>query len=49
MRDHPERKMTVLCGHTHSSGVARILDNLVVLTGGAQYGKPALQQVLEVE
>jgi predicted phosphodiesterase len=49
MRDHPDHSMTVLCGHTHSYGVARILDNLVVLTGGAQYGKPALQQVLDVE
>ena len=47
MRDHPDCKMTVLCGHTHSSGEAHILDNLVVLTGGAQYGKPALQQVMD--
>jgi len=49
MREHPEHRMTVLCGHTHSSRVAQILDNLVVLTGGAEYGKPALQQVLEIE
>jgi Icc-related predicted phosphoesterase len=48
MRNHPGHKMTVLCGHTHSSGTAQILDNLVVLTGGAQYGHPALQQILEV-
>jgi hypothetical protein len=41
--------MTVLCGHTHSSGEAQILPNLRVLTGGAVYGKPALQRVLEVE
>lgn len=49
MRAHPDRNMVVLCGHTHSPGFARILDNLVVLTGGAQYGVPALQQVLEPE
>jgi Icc protein len=48
VRERPGCRMTVLCGHTHSSGVAQILDNLVVLTGGAQYGKPTLQQVLEV-
>jgi Icc protein len=48
MRDRSDCRMTVLCGHTHSSGEARILENLVVLTGGAQYGKPALQRVLEV-
>jgi len=49
MSAHPNHTMTVLCGHTHSSGVARILPNLVVHTGGAQYGKPAIQQVLELE
>lgn len=46
MRSHPDRSLTVLCGHTHSPGFARILDNLVVHTGAAQYGEPALQQVL---
>jgi 3',5'-cyclic AMP phosphodiesterase CpdA len=49
MLDHPGHSMTVLCGHTHSGGVAHILDNLTVLTGGAEYGRPALQQILEVE
>ena len=45
----PDRQMTVLCGHTHSSGEAQILPNLRVLTGGAVYGKPGVQRVLEVE
>ena len=49
LRAHPDCTMKVLCGHTHSSGVARPLDNLVVHTGGARYGEPALQQVLEIE
>jgi Icc protein len=49
MRSHPDRQMTVLCGHTHSPGVARILDNLEVRTGHAEYGRPRLQQVLTVE
>jgi 3',5'-cyclic AMP phosphodiesterase CpdA len=49
MRAHPDHAMTVLCGHTHSPGTARILDNLEVRTGGAQYGAPALQEVLEIE
>ncbi len=48
MREHPDHRMTVFCGHTHGAGVAQILHNLVVHTGGAQYGKPAIQQVLEV-
>src|SRR3954466_11806353 len=33
-----DRKMTVLCGHTHGGGEAEILPNLRVLTGGARYG-----------
>jgi Icc-related predicted phosphoesterase len=49
MRDRPDKAMTVLCGHTHSSGSARILDNLIVYTGGAQYGEPELQRVFELE
>ncbi|MEO7651731.1 MAG: metallophosphoesterase [Bryobacteraceae bacterium] len=49
MRGRPDRTMQVLCGHTHSPGIARPLDNLAVHTGGAQYGEPALQQILEIE
>jgi hypothetical protein len=41
--------MTVLCGHTHSSGIVQILDNLSVLTGGADYGRPQLQRVFDLD
>ncbi len=41
--------MTVLCGYTHGGGEARILPNLRVLTGGAEYGRPVIQKVLEWE
>jgi 3',5'-cyclic-AMP phosphodiesterase len=41
-----DRKMTVLCGHTHGRGEADILPNLRVLTGGARYGMPEVQTVL---
>ena len=44
----PGRTMTVLCGHTHGGGEARILPNLRVLTGGARYGEPAVQRVFDV-
>jgi hypothetical protein len=37
---HPDRKVTVLCGHTHGEGAADPLPNLHVITGGAEYGKP---------
>jgi 3',5'-cyclic-AMP phosphodiesterase len=49
MRAAPDRRMTVLCGHTHGSGEADILPNLRVLTGGAVYGNPCVQRVIEVE
>lgn len=48
MRENPNRKMTVLCGHTHGAGEARILENLVVHTGGVVYGRPAIQRVWDV-
>ncbi|MFW5748401.1 MAG: metallophosphoesterase family protein [Chloroflexota bacterium] len=41
----PQTHFTVLCGHVHFSGKAQLLPNLTVLTGGAEYGKPAVQQV----
>lgn len=47
MRKHPQNRLTVLCGHTHGQGTAQILDNIIVLTGGAEYGKPQLQQSFE--
>jgi Icc protein len=49
VRDHTESRVRVFCGHTHSSGFARVLDNLEVFTGDAQYGEPRLQKILELE
>jgi len=49
MRDHPDRRLLVLCGHTHGRGECRILDNLRVLTGGVEGAVPAIQQVLSFE
>lgn len=36
----------VLCGHSHSEGILRVLDNLIVYTGEAEYGRPAVYRVL---
>lgn len=47
-RRHPERTLTVLCGHTHGAGEAWIEPNLRVLTGAAVYRRPQLQSVLEL-
>ncbi|WP_152050091.1 metallophosphoesterase family protein [Tautonia marina] len=48
MADHPNRRVLVLCGHVHSSGIAQILPNLVVLTGSAEYRKPEIMRVFSV-
>lgn len=48
MRDHPQRQLTVLCGHTHSPGETQPLANLRILTGHAEYGRPEIQKVFEV-
>lgn len=45
MRQHLDRDLLVLCGHTHGIGTAHILPNLTVLTGGAEYGEPMLQRL----
>ncbi|NDJ86153.1 MAG: metallophosphoesterase [Chloroflexi bacterium] len=42
---YPNCDVTVLCGHTHWGGEARILDNLLVITGQAEYGSPAIQRI----
>ncbi len=47
MDAHPDSQLTVLCGHSHGQGSVQICDNLLVLTGGAEYGKPQIQQVFE--
>jgi 3',5'-cyclic AMP phosphodiesterase CpdA len=46
MRDRSDRRLTVLCGHTHSAGAAQILPNLEVRTGHATYGAPCIQDLL---
>jgi Icc-related predicted phosphoesterase len=48
MDGRPDRHLTVLCGHTHSSGFAQIRPNLAVRTGVAEYGAPVIQEVFEV-
>lgn len=47
-RDHRDRRVLVLCGHTHSGGEIRPTENVRVLTGEAEYGRPELDGVLEV-
>ena len=49
MNSHPQSRLTVLCGHTHSGGKLQVLDNLQVLTGKAEYGHPKVEAVLDID
>jgi 3',5'-cyclic AMP phosphodiesterase CpdA len=49
MAARPDNRLTVLCGHTHGQGECRPLPNVEILTGGAEYGNPAVQRVLELD
>jgi len=48
MGRHPDKQLTVLCGHSHGGGTVEVLPNLEVVTGGATYGAPQLQELLEL-
>jgi Icc protein len=49
MAEHPDRRLTVFCGHTHGKGRCRVSSNIEVITGGAEYGRPRLQEVIEID
>jgi 3',5'-cyclic-AMP phosphodiesterase len=49
MAARPDKRLTVLCGHTHGQGEVEPLPNLRVITGGAEYGHPAIARMLEFE
>ncbi len=47
-RSFPDCQLLVLCGHTHGGGEVQVRENLRVLTGPAEYGKPKIERVLSV-
>jgi len=49
MREHPESRLTVLCGHTHGQGIAKVGPNITVYTAGATYERPEIQKVFQVD
>ncbi len=48
MAEYPNKQLTVLCGHTHGKGEAKITENIFTKTGGAQYKKPTIQEIIEI-
>lgn len=49
MRENPQSQLTVLCGHTHSAGQSKPLENVLILTGAAEYGHPEIQKIFEFD
>ncbi len=41
---HPHKRYTVLCGHTHHKALYSPLSNLTIKTGHAEYGKPQIEE-----
>lgn len=46
--EHPNKKILVLCGHTHSEADVHILPNLHVVAGKSELGVPSVQGVILV-
>ncbi len=44
-QENPSTGFTVLCGHSHWPATYSPAPNLVVHTGGAEYGQPAIQKI----
>jgi Icc-related predicted phosphoesterase len=47
-QSQPDSTIDVLCGHTHSGGIAKMRDNLIVTTAGADYGSPKVAAVVVI-
>jgi predicted MPP superfamily phosphohydrolase len=47
--EHPEIKVLVLCGHTHSAAEYQPLPNLLVKCGGSEYYHPKINEILEFD
>jgi Icc-related predicted phosphoesterase len=49
MAGHPEHQLAVLCGHSHGANDCRMADNVRVVTGGAEYERPAVQRSFDFQ
>lgn len=47
-QEHPQKRLTVLCGHSHGEADVQHLPNLRALTGKARYRNPKINKVFEL-
>lgn len=48
MQEHPDKRLTILCGHTHHPAQIQVAPNIVVRAGAAEYGHPRIQDIIEI-
>jgi 3',5'-cyclic-AMP phosphodiesterase len=46
---YPQKRIIVLCGHTHAASETYLRPNLQVLSGAAEYRMPTVQRIFSVE
>ena len=46
--EYPKTNFIVLCGHTHSPGICKVHENLIVWTGISDYGRPQISKTWEI-
>lgn len=49
MHKHPQKRLTVLSGHTHNEANVQISDNIHALVGQAEYCEPCVQQIFTIK
>lgn len=47
-KTNPDIDFLILCGHTHSDSYYKTLNNLTIKAGSMEYGKPIVQEVIEL-
>jgi len=48
MKDYPNKKLTLYCGHSHKESNTEIAPNIVMRVGGAELGNPIIQELIYV-
>jgi hypothetical protein len=44
----PDKRFTVLCGHSHGAATKQVAPNMVAYCGEAWYGRPQFQRLIEI-
>ncbi len=45
---HPQKTLTVFCGHTHDPARFKFQDNLIAICSPAEYGKPEPGELVNI-